>query len=52
MIKEKVDENDRKVEEKRAALEIKLNEFNANLAAQEELYNLEEVKALVIYSFN
>ena len=39
MIKEKVDENDRKVEEKRAALEIKLNEFNKNLAAQEELYN-------------
>ena len=39
MSKEKVDENDRKVEEKRAALEIKLNEFNKNLAAQEELYN-------------
>ena len=39
MIKEKVDENDRKVEEKRGALEIKLNEFNKNLAAQEELYN-------------
>jgi hypothetical protein len=39
MIKEKVDENDRKVEEKRAALEIKLNEFNKNLAAQEDLYN-------------
>ena len=39
MIKEKVDENDRKVEEKKAALEIKINEFNKNLAAQEELYN-------------